>query len=96
MDRSLTSRDRIELKTFMNAFSDRWPGMYHEFFHRFKNENHFQIACMWRYVKLAKLDNEDNLAILQLIKKLRDECCSPQGRIKFKTQIEEIDCNGKL
>src|SRR3954468_2243612 len=98
---SLNTREYFEVKSFLNDFSDRWPEAYNELWHRFKGDDcAFKISVLWQYLRWAKPEREDCIAIGDYIKKLQQGDTSEipptkHGRVKFKTEITDIS-DGRL
>lgn len=94
----MTPKERIQIRDFMNRFSDRWPEEYNNLYHQFNNCQFFQICVLWQLIQMDDTLDADDIGLIQTLAGIIEQqeiYPGKQPKIKAKVAIEEIT-DGKL
>jgi len=94
----MTPKERIQIRDFLNRFSDRWPEEYNEIYHQFSDYGLFQVCLLWHLIQIDDtLDDNDIRLIQELIAVIEKETYPSRKQPETRTtvSIEDIS-DGKL
>lgn len=105
----LTSRDNIKIRDYLNEFSDRWPELWNDLFHKL-NYAQFRVTVLWNLLKWNQPDKEEAEDMYRLIDLVRKTAYNvipyslempgrkngPVGKVKTEVTVTEIECDGEL
>jgi hypothetical protein len=88
----ITPQEHIQIRGWLNRFSDRWPNEYAHLFAKIADWWQFQLVILTNYYNLAKPDNEDAKEIWDLIQRLDQD--RRKGKKRAMVEIEDISDGG--
>lgn len=94
----MTSKEGIQIRDFLNRFSDRWPEEYNDLYHKFNNYQLFQVCVLWQLIQMDDTLDSEDIGLIQSLAGVIEQETHPdrkQPKMRTKTTIEEIT-DGKL
>jgi hypothetical protein len=94
----MTPKERIQIRDFLNRFSDRWPEEYNAIYHQFNNYSLFQVCILWQLIQMDNTLDAEDIGLIQSLTGTIEQETHPdvkQPKMRTKTTVEEIT-DGKL